>query len=170
MNKLLLLLLCFNLTGCATIRQWQQEVREQNRICYNIQNAVVNKENLMGRSLQQIIEEFGQPNGVDTTYNAFGAVQDEYYAYLRSDNVKFEFQIMMGNGVVIAVHYMAPHDVPMPDTGPSQNVDQDPGPSYTETKKDMEQEREWESGVKENEKQADDAMENLKSQPLGGLR
>ncbi|MBF0478927.1 MAG: hypothetical protein HQL26_05555 [Candidatus Omnitrophica bacterium] len=100
-----LVILCFFISGCATFRQWQSERQEMARVENNIYTAVINKENLVGRTSQQIVQEFGNSNNVNTTYSTLD------YFYVDPSEIKYEFQLQVQNGVVTSVHYLAPYSV-----------------------------------------------------------
>lgn len=76
MIRPLLLIMCFMLCGCMSaeqVRLMQEQAREQAQINSNIQNAVIQKPNIMGWSAQQIAQQFGSTSEVSTTYNAGNA-------------------------------------------------------------------------------------------------
>lgn len=129
MKKMVLLILCFSLTGCATLQQWQQEAQEAQRINSNIQNAVVQKLNLVGWNSQQIVQQFGNTNNVNTTYTTSGSLQEEDYSYVDPSYNKYEFQLTINNSVVTSVHYTPPYNVsPPPDQTPPPVVYVNPNP------------------------------------------
>jgi hypothetical protein len=115
----LLLMMCLMLSGCMSadqIRLMQEQAREQARINSNIQNAVMQKPNLMGWSGQQIVQQFGSTSEVSTTYNQAGTGQDEKYSFVDGSSTKYEFEVIIENGYVTSVQFFPPYTLPPPPT------------------------------------------------------
>ena len=121
--------MCLLLCGCMSaeqVRLMQEQAREQARINSNIQNAVIQKPNIMGWSGQQVVQQFGSTSAVSTTYNPAGTEQDERYYYIDPGNTKYEFEVSIVNGNVTSVKYFPPHALPPPPTVVVQAPADDP--------------------------------------------
>jgi len=159
----LILMMCLLLCGCMSaeqVRMMQEQAQEQSRINTNIQNAVLQKPNLMGFSAQQIAQQFGSTSEVSTTYNAQGTQQDEKYSYVDANSTKYEFDVSIENGLVTSVQYFPPYTLPPPPTVVVQAPADDPQADLANTIK-QEQDRKEEA----YQKQLDAQLHQVAAQP-----
>jgi len=110
MKKFLLIILTLSLCGCMTLQQ-KQEDEQRGQNFRMLSEAAQQKRNLVGLTKQQIIDQFGAPGNVNTSYGLNGTTELLGYAYFMNYGHCGSFctegliNITLTNGMVTNVTY-----------------------------------------------------------------
>lgn len=97
MKKIVPVLFCFLLSGCATVMEIGTHMN-------NVDLAVMNRRNLVGMTKEALVKEFGYGSQTNASYN--GPHSYEYLTYKNTNYVNNEtMNVMLMDNVVQNVTY-----------------------------------------------------------------